>query len=113
MKRHRTAIMDHEFNAWEPAYIGDLMGVAYRSHRAMDYRQPGKFRGDEQGAFDMHMRVDEPGKDEGPCGRGVFGQWCDRLNDPFLNGYFRRVNFLLKNVYYPAFYVIHALDLYR
>jgi hypothetical protein len=67
---HGIAVADHEFDAGEAADVGDLVGIAYGGDGPVDDGEAGEFGGDEQGAFDMDVGVDEAGEDEGAASAG-------------------------------------------
>jgi hypothetical protein len=67
-------VEDHEFDAGEAADVGDLVGIGDGSDGSVYDGQAGKFAGDEEGALDMDVGVDEAGEDEGAGGRGGGGR---------------------------------------
>jgi hypothetical protein len=58
-------VADHEFDAGEAADVGDLVGIGDGSDGPMDDGEASEFGGDEKGAFDMDVGVNEAGEDEG------------------------------------------------
>ena len=70
VKGHGIAVADHEFDAGEAADVGDLAGVADRGDCAVSDGDAGEFGGDEEGAFDVDVGVDEAGEDVGAGGGG-------------------------------------------
>ena len=66
MERQVAAAFCHVADAGQPDDVGDLVRVDDRSRDAARDDRTRKMRGDAQAAFDMNVRVDQPGTTYAP-----------------------------------------------
>ncbi|GAC1367145.1 MAG: hypothetical protein NVS3B25_28450 [Hymenobacter sp.] len=52
-------VFQHKLHAGHTQHVADFVRVAHRGHGAVYHRQPGKLGRHQQGAFDVHVRIDE------------------------------------------------------
>ena len=64
LQRRALGVVDHVAHARGAAHIGDFVRIAYRRHGAVQHGQACELGGHQHRTFDVHVCIDETGKQE-------------------------------------------------